>query len=124
MTRNSFNYIYVFLTIALTVYGQIVLKWRVDKISTLEDRNIAKIQFYIQILLDPVVISGFAAAFIASLAWMAALTKFPLNHIYPITSLSFVLVAGLSWYFFGEALTPAKLIGLALIVTGIVVASS
>jgi uncharacterized membrane protein len=121
------NYLYVVLTIGLTVYGQIIIKWRVDRLSALRPTNmgeaISRWVFYRDLLLDPLVLSGFVAAFVAALSWMAALTKFPLNHIYPMTSLSFLLVGLFSWHLFGEPMTVNKALGLALIVIGIVVAS-
>jgi len=124
---NFLNYAYVFATIGLTVYGQLIIKWRVDEIGKANllnsSTNLPKWMFFRDLLLDPLVASGFLAAFLASLTWMIALSKFPLNHIYPMTSLSFVLVGVLSWHLFGEAMLPNKIAGLLLIVLGIVVAS-
>lgn len=125
--QKFFNYAYVLATIGLTVYGQLVIKWRVDKVSMSGVQSssvyISKWMFYRDLLLDPFVLSGFLAAFIAALSWMIALTKFPLNHIYPMTSLSFVLIGILSWQLFGEPMFTNKIVGLLLIVCGIVVAS-
>ncbi len=67
--------------------------------------------------------SGFLAAFLASLAWMAAMTKLDLSHAYPFISLTFVLVIILSNVFFHEVITTPKIIGLGLIVLGTVVGS-
>jgi multidrug transporter EmrE-like cation transporter len=58
---------------------------------------------------------------LASLTWIAALSKFELSFAYPFMSLSFVLVFALSWYFFGETFTWAKVVGLALIVAGVTI---
>jgi multidrug transporter EmrE-like cation transporter len=54
---------------------------------------------------------------------MAAMTKFDLSYAYPFMSLNFVLVLMLSAFFFGEPITPSKLIGLFLIIGGIIVGS-
>ena len=125
MTK-AFSYIYVFFTIGLTVYGQLVIKCSVDRLAALKGVDAqwaSRWIFYRELLLDPLVLSGFVAAFVAALSWMAALTKFPLNHIYPMTSLSFVLIGCLSWQLFGETMTINKILGLALVVIGIVVGS-
>jgi multidrug transporter EmrE-like cation transporter len=69
------------------------------------------------------VISVFVAAFIAALAWMAAMTRLELSRAYPFVSLSFVLVLVSSAVFFDESLTAAKVLGVALILAGLVVGS-
>jgi multidrug transporter EmrE-like cation transporter len=117
------SYFYIFLTIILTVYGQIVLKWQVNDAGAFPESSSDKIIFLIQLLANLWVISGFFAAFLASLAWMAAMTKLELSHAYPFMSLNFVFVIILSSLLFHETITPLKLIGLGLIILGIVVGS-
>ena len=116
-------YLYVALTIAFTVYGQLVFKWRLDRAGPLPEAMAAKLQFLAERLLDPWILSGFASAFLASLAWMAALTQFPIGRVYPFTSLSFVAIALAGWLFFAEPLNAAKLLGLALVVLGLAIGS-
>lgn len=117
------NYFYIFLTIVFTVYGQLVLKWQVGKAGALPVDFVDKIWFLFRLLLNGWVVSGFAAAFLASLAWMAAMTKFDLSHAYPFMSVAFVLVLALSVVFFHEPLNLQKVAGMVLIVAGIVVGS-
>lgn len=117
------GYLYIALTILLTVYGQLVLKWQVAQAGALPVTTGAKIGFLFGLLLNPWIVSGFISAFLASLFWMAAMTKFNLSHAYPFMGLSFVLVLFGSGIFFGEALTTLKITGTALIVCGIIVAS-
>lgn len=117
---------YLFITgcVFFTVYGQLVLKWRMNMQPQLPDGLAAKAGYLIKLILtDPFVLSGFAAAFIASLFWMAAMTKFSLSFAYPFMSSAFVLVMLLSVLFFGEIINSYKLIGTLLIVAGMVVMS-
>ena len=117
------NYSYILGTIFFTVYGQIILKWRVSEYGVLPESSFDKALFIGRLLLDPFVVSGLIAAFIASLFWMAAMTKFDLSFAYPFMSLSFVLVIILSAVVFREPITVYKIIGMALIVVGIIVGS-
>lgn len=117
------GYLYIALTILFTVYGQFIIKWQVGLAGSLPVDNIKKVLFLLQLFLNPWVISGFVSAFLASLAWMAAMTKFPLNYAYPFMSLSFVLVLLLSPLLLNEAITMYKLIGMSLIVMGIIISS-
>jgi len=75
----------------------------------------------VKLLFDPFIFSGFVGAFLASLCWMAAMTKFDISHAYPFMSLAFVLVLILSVVLFREPLTLGKVLGLILICLGIVV---
>ena len=117
------SYFYVFLTIVLTVYGQIAIKWQVLKAGALPESLPEKISFLLHLFLNPWIISAFAAAFMASLFWMAAMTKLQLSHAYPFMGLTFVLVLLASGLFFQEPITLLKVAGVALIVLGLVVAS-
>ena len=118
------GYFYIFGTIFFTVYGQIVLKWRMNGIGGALPEGLSdKIIFLFKILFDPWVFSGFFAAFVASFFWMAAMTKFDISYAYPFMSSAFVLVFLLSVVLFEESVTWQKVTGLLLIVAGIIVTS-
>ena len=118
-----FDYLYILATIGLTVYGQLILKWRIAQLGSLPLEFADKIKFLLGLLLDPAILSGFAAAFLASLAWMAAMTKFDLSHAYPFMSLNFVVVLLLSGWLLSEPMTLQKAVGVGLIILGTVVAA-
>nr|VFJ64678.1 MAG: EamA-like transporter family protein [Candidatus Kentron sp. FW] len=122
MSRNA-DYIYVFATIGLTVYGLLILKWRIATFGSLPTDMFDKMEFLVSLLFDPFIFSGLFAAFLASLTWMAAMTKFELSHAYPFMSLNFVLVLLLSAWFLREPLTLQKMFGVGLIAIGTVVAA-
>lgn len=117
------NYFYIFGTIFFTVYGQLILKWRIGNYGALPDILGDRLLFLLRLLLDPFIFSGFFAAFLASLCWMAAMTKFQLSYAYPFMSLAFVFVLILSNIFFKEPITMAKSIGMGFIVLGIIFGS-
>jgi len=117
------NYIYIFLTITLAVYGQIIMKWQVSLTGGLPVSNWDKIFFLVKLIFNPWVFSCWVAGFLAGLAWMAALTHFQLSHAYPFMGLTFVLVLLLSGLFLNEAITIYKVIGMLLIVSGIYLGS-
>lgn len=117
------NYSYILATIILTVYGQLILKLRIMKYGTLPIELYDKVKFFINLFLDPLIFSGFLSAFLASITWMAAMTKFDLSHAYPFMSLNFIFVVLFSNIIFNEAISLQKIIGVLLIVLGTVVAS-
>ena len=118
------GYFYIFSTIFFTVYGQLILKWRMSTIGIiLPNEFLDKIIFLFKLVFDPFIFSGFASAFIASFFWMAAMTKFELSYAYPFMSGAFVLVFILSVLFFNEVVTWQKILGLTFIVIGIIITS-
>lgn len=117
------SYVYIGLTIFFTIYGQLVIKWQASLTGGLPQGGMEKIWYLYRFLLNPWVLSAFAAAFFASLAWIGAVSKLQLSHAYPFMSLAFVLVLVLSGFFFNEPITVPKIVGVLLIVLGIVVSS-
>lgn len=113
------GYILVATTVIFTVYGQLVIKWKLGS-QVMPEGLAQKILFLFNQLLDPWVFSGFAAAFIAALAWMAAMTKLPLNKAYPFTSLAIVLVLVGSSIALGERISRSVVVGAVLIVLGLI----
>jgi multidrug transporter EmrE-like cation transporter len=117
------SYVYVACTILLTVYGQLVIKWQVMGAGAFPDSPAGKLWFLARLFLNPWIITALAAALLAALSWMAAMTKLDLSHAYPFTSLSFVLLTLVSGWLFHEPVTGAKIAGIALICAGIAIGS-
>ena len=115
------GYFYIAGTLILTVYGQLVLKWRINSLGSLPDGSITKIRVILHSLADPYILSGFASAFIASLFWMAAMTKFEITNAYPFMSLAPAIVFILGIVMLNETFTYGKVKGLLFIISGIII---
>ncbi len=115
------GYFYIFGTIFFTVYGQLIIKWRMPNYGHLPEGSTEKIVFLLKLFLDPFILSGFVSAFLASMFWMAAMTKFELSYAYPFMGLTFVIVFLFSTFFMGENFNLYKLVGLSLIVIGVII---
>jgi drug/metabolite transporter (DMT)-like permease len=114
-------YVFVAATIVLGVYGQLILKWQTGKLGTFPDSAADRVTYLRHFLLNGWVISSLIGAAVAALAWIAALSHLELSRAYPFVSASFVLVLLLSAVIFKESLTPLKLLGALLIVSGLIV---
>ncbi len=115
-------FLYIFGTVFFTVYGQLILKWRIVKYGQLPELLADKIVFLLKAVFDPFIFSGLFAAFIASLFWMAAMTKFDVSFAYPL------ITAGLTFttVFFAivilnEPVSLNKVFGLVLIISGVLI---
>jgi drug/metabolite transporter (DMT)-like permease len=69
-------------------------------------------------------ILAFALYGIMTIAWIWVLQKAELGRIYPLMALAFVIVPIGSHFIFGERFQPQYFAGVALIMVGIVVAST
>ena len=122
MTRQTlFGCVYIVLCIALTVYGQMVLKWRLNLLGSPPPGVGSMLVFVLRSLTDVWILSTYVAALVASFTWMAALTRFELSLAYPFMSLAFVCVLVLGILFFGESLTFTKVAGTLLVVAGLII---
>lgn len=117
------KYLYIGFTVLLTVYGQLVIKWQVSSLGAIPSGGAEKIFFFCRLIVNPWVLSAYAAALLASVAWMGAVSKMPISEAYPFMSTAFVLVMLLGSFFFGETLTLNKILGIALIMLGLAVGS-
>jgi len=118
------GYLYIFGTILFTIYGQIILKWRLSKLAIVLPDSMGikdKVFALIQLIFDPFIFSGFVSAFVASLFWMAAMTKFEITQAYPFMSLAPAIVFLLGVWLLDETFSIGKVIGLFLIILGTLV---
>jgi multidrug transporter EmrE-like cation transporter len=114
----------VALCIAFTVYGQIAAKLAASQMGAFPEEWGARASYLARLLLNPFFISCFVAATLAALSWMVALSGLELSRAYPFMSLNFVAILVAGAWLFREPLTPAKILGTALIILGVIVGSS
>lgn len=94
--------------ILLGVVGQMLLKAGADGGETIVKQFLA-----------PQSILGLGLYFAAAVCYMFALRKIPVSVAFPSVSLSYVIVAVLAFWFFGESLGWQKGAGIALICAGV-----
>ncbi len=114
----------VALCIVFTVYGQIAAKLATSQLGPLPIAWDGRFAYLGRVLVNPYFISCFIAATLAALSWITALTGLELSPAYPFMSLNFVAVLLLGAAIFQEPITPGKIAGVALIVTGVIVSSA
>jgi multidrug transporter EmrE-like cation transporter len=108
------------LPIALLVtYSQLIVKWRSNTVAQHSAQDLSTQLF--KLLSDPVIISAYGAALLASFAWLYVVTKLPLTVAFPVyIGVTFFMVFIGGWFFLSEAITITKLIAVLLIFLGIV----
>jgi len=123
MNKSLLNHLYILLMLVFTVYSQLVMRWQVTAAGELPESLRGKFLFIFNLLINPWVISGMLATFMAGVSWMMAMTKFELSYAYPFVALNYVLILFMGFVIFHEAITLSKILGSLLIVAGVLVLS-
>lgn len=121
--KNFINHLYILLTIALTIYSQLVIKFKVNELEMMPDNKWDKFIFFINFLMNPWIISSIISTLISGLVWMIVLKKFEISYAYPFLSLNYILIIIFSFSFFNENISLQKIIGSMLIILGIIIIS-
>lgn len=115
-------YFFLFLTIAFTVYGQLVLKWQTAEAGVAPTDLAGKASYVAKMMLKPWVLTGWVAAALAAFAWMLVLSRLSLGQAYPAMALTFPLVLVMEHLLWGEALSLTRVLGITLIFIGVTLA--
>ena len=113
----------IFVSICLAVGGQFLLKKGMVDIGPFSINISTMIQQYARILLNPLVLGGIFCFAVSMLVWLYVLSRVELSTAYPFASLNYVLILVGSHFLFNEAVTPTKMIGVAVIVLGVYLVS-
>jgi multidrug transporter EmrE-like cation transporter len=70
---------------------------------------------------QPYVLGGLICYVLSVAIWIAALSRVDVSVAYPMLSLGYIVNALAAWALFGEALTPAKMAGILVILAGVVI---
>jgi len=110
--------------VGLNAAAQLLLKVATKPLAHFNEFNVDVLSSSVVILFRSVPFWTGMLCYAASVCvWVAALSKAPVSTAYPMLSLGYVVVAAVSVAWLGETLTPAKMLGIALICTGVLLVS-
>lgn len=116
-------YLYVVITISATVAGQLLLKKGMIQVGEVPPEPLRAIVFLLGSFLNPRVFAALVLAFVASLGWMAAVSRLPLSYAYPFMATTFPIVLILSRVIFSEEIGMLRWAGVIVIWLGLVLVS-
>ena len=118
------GFVLLLLTCICTVSGNLLLRAGVVAAGGFRPATGSLGGQLLKLAYEPKFVSGFFLYGLASLIWFAVISMENLSTAYPmLVSMTFVLVTFGSVFFFGESISPLKLVGMGIILTGIVVVS-
>lgn len=114
--------LYVLPIALLVAYSQIAIKWRMLGYAADDIQNGHLVVRLLKYLSDPVIVSSYVAALMASFVWLYVVTKLPLVVAFPVyIGVTFVFVILGGWFFLAESINAMRVASVLLILTGIVI---
>lgn len=110
------------VSILFGIAGQLLLKKSTlgGRVS-IDQTNL--VQSFIQIIINPYLISWFICGGISAALWIFVVSKFDLSFAFPVSmTLSYVLILVLSWWIFNESMNLTRWIAVALMCGGVILA--
>jgi len=114
--------IYVLPIALLVAYSQIVVKWRTLGSDGADMQNLRLFARMFKYLSDPLILSAYVAALLASFVWLYVIEKLSLVVAFPVyIGVTFVLVIIGGWLFLAESISAMRLASVLLILIGIII---
>ena len=105
--------------VLLNAVAQLLLKAGTNAVGTFDfsRENILPVGW--KLATDPHIIGGLGCYVISVVVWIMALSRVQVSVAYPLLSVGYVVNAIAAYYLFGEAVTPMRLTGIAVIILGV-----
>jgi undecaprenyl phosphate-alpha-L-ara4N flippase subunit ArnE len=113
-------YLYIFLTVCLTVTGQLLLKTGLLRVGSHLAQSPGQVEAWLPVLRSPWIWAGLICWVSSTLFWMVALSRSPLSHIHGLNAVSYLLIPLLAFWCFGEELHPRHWLGFFCITLGVI----
>lgn len=113
------NLLLVLLCVILVAAGQLLLKYGMLKIGAIA-LNLEQLSMFLgKAVSSPFIICGLGLYFVASLAWLVAISREELSFIQPLTAAVYILIVFFSWLLFKEDVTLIRILGVLTIALGV-----
>jgi drug/metabolite transporter (DMT)-like permease len=116
-------YVLVLISVAAMTAAQLLLKKGLLVVGHFPQNVGETPHFFLKAYTNPYVIGAVFLTIVTAMAWLLAVSKADLSHIYPFMALSYVLVAVFSWWIFKEDISALRWLGIAVICFGVILVS-
>lgn len=113
------NYTIILVSVFLNAFAQIFLKKGMLIVGKFDFLQTNYFDLILTIFKNPFLILGFICYGVSIIAWMAALSRTEVSFAYPFLSIGYVVTLVLGYYFFNEAITIWKILGVSFILVGV-----
>ena len=116
-------YFLVLTSVAAMTAAQLLLKKGLIVVGHVPQDLGEAPHFFLKVCSNPYMIGAVFMTIVTALAWLLAVSKAELSHIYPFMALSYVLVAAFSWWIFKEDVSALRWGGVIVICFGVFLVS-
>ena len=109
------------LGVTLNAAAQLLLKAGTNAVGRFEFSAANAVPVGVKLAAEPHILGGIGCYVVSVVVWILALSRVEVSIAYPMLSIGYVLNALAAWYWLGEAVTPARLAGIGIIVVGVYV---
>jgi drug/metabolite transporter (DMT)-like permease len=113
-------YLLIFISIILGAIGQIFLKHGMAQNGgAIEISSFLNLDQITSLFMNKYILLGFFNYGVASLFWLAVLSKLDVSKAYPFLSLGYVLTALLATYYLNESMSAYRWMGILMMIIGV-----
>jgi multidrug transporter EmrE-like cation transporter len=116
---NPVSFTLVLSGVLLNAAAQLLLKAGTNSVGqfAFSRENILPVGW--QLATEPHIVGGLTCYVISVVVWIMALSRVEVSIAYPMLSIGYVVNALGAWHFFGEAVSPTRLMGIGVIILGV-----
>ena len=116
---NATSFSLLMTGVLLNAGAQLLLKAGTNSVGVFEFSRDNIVPVGWRLATEPHIVGGLACYVISVVVWVMALSRVQVSIAYPLLSIGYVVNAIAAWYLFGEAVTPMRLAGIAVIIVGV-----
>lgn len=117
LDQKSLAFVFLLIAVGFSATGEMLLKHGMTEIGVFT----FEVPTLVRIFLTPQIILGFFLVFGGAIFWLAVISRVDLSFAYPMLALGYVIVVFASWLVFHEPLNLTKLVGVAVICSGVLI---
>ena len=116
---NAISFSLLMTGVLLNAGAQLLLKAGTNSVGAFEYTSANILPIGWKLATEPHIIGGLGCYVISVVVWIMALSRVEVSIAYPLLSVGYVVNAIAAYYLFGEAVTPMRLTGIAVIIVGV-----
>ncbi len=118
---NLVSFSLIIAGVALNAIAQLLMKAGTNAVGHFEFTRDNILPIGWKLATEWHIIAAIICYAVSVVIWVLALSRVQVSIAYPMLSLGYVVVAVATWWLFGEPLTPAKMVGIGVIILGVVI---
>jgi len=113
------GYSLILFGVLLNATAQLLLKAGTNAVGHFEFASNNIVPVATRVAIEPHIVAGMTCYAVSLVVWIMGLSRVEVSVAYPLLSLGYVVGALGAWALFGEALNPARIAGIGVIIVGV-----